>query len=213
MRKKPSLLRSIFFVFALVGISAGIVSFSYSEQLRLLSKPILEINPETYSPQVKSSIEKGTIVRISGTPNLLIQVSQEPSKDVKNPIIYHYAALKEYGFDFVVRIKRSKLNSKFNTFQGKVLGINDTEFGNRIKNGLNKEINFADQVNKELSSEIDDAVKKLIAVNSAGQFSNDALLVLDEEVLDYYQLYQSLITNTVLLSIFFIAVFKRSIFG
>lgn len=213
-KKKFNIFKTIFGVLLILVISVvlvGALNMQYIEQAR---KPILEITPETYSVEVKRAIQKGDVVQITGTPDLLLQVSQEPVEQntESNEIIYHYAGLKEYGFDFVVKMKRGKLESKQQVFRGKVIGINDTSFEGRIRNALNREINFDDSMNREISSEIDQSSKDQIKAKSVGNFTSSTLMVLDEDVINLDQIYNNMIWHVTLLSFLLIAIFKRYIF-
>lgn len=217
MRKKKkefNILRTVFRILVVLVISVGIVGILNIQYIEQAQKPVLEITPDTYSVEVKRLIQKGDVVQILGTPDLMLQVSQEPvnPEATVDDIIYHYAGLKEYGFDFVVRIKRGKLESSEQVFRGKVIGINETNFEGRIRTALNREINFDDSVNRDISAEIDQSSKDQIRAKSVGSFTSSTLMILDEDELKLDQIYNNMVWHTTLLSLLLLAIFKKNIF-
>jgi hypothetical protein len=212
MKKNDSFLGKILLTILIIVFSIVVVYASFYSSLQTALKPPVEITLENYGPEIKSKINSNDIISIKGTPDLLVQVSQEPLESSTDQIIYHYAGLKEYGFDFVVRIKRSKLESVSQTFTGRVVGINETDFKNRIRASLNKELSFNEQANRGFGLDLDENTKKQIIANSAGQFSNSALLILDGEVVSIDKVYNQIISNTIALSAILIAIFNKKIF-
>lgn len=212
MRANP--IKSIAYITLIVAGSFLAVYLLNKGYLDTAQKEVVEINPDKFSEDSKNAIEYGDIVKITGTPNLLQQVSQEPTKtsDLSDKTTYYYVGLKEYGFDFVVKVKKGKVVSESQTFIGKVTGLSNTEFGSRIKNSLNKPINFDDSVNQEISKELDQESKDKISTQSEAKFTDTTLLVLDEEVIDLNGIYTNIIMYSVVLSVFFITLFRKRIF-
>ena len=211
-KRKSNFISRLFYLLLICSVSIGIGYLVYAPQLNKLSKPLLEITPENYGPEIKKNIEINDIISILGTPDLMMQVSQEPLKKNSESISYFYAGLKEYGFDFVVRLKKSKLTSIQQTFKGRVININDTNFKNRIKTSLNKEINFNEQSNKIFAESLDEKTKKQIIANSAGQFSNTTLLILDEEYITLNDVYVQMLMSIIGLAVVLISIFYKKIF-
>mgnify|MGYP001331291797 FL=1 len=178
------------------------------------SRPIKEISSENYTEAIKNQIEIDDTVSIKGTPNLLAQVSQESlvtGSTSERKIDYYYVGLKEYGFDFVVRIIPGKLTAEEQTFTGRVTGLASTEFGTRIKNSLNKPINFDESVNEQASNELDTESKEQLSQKSEANFANSTLLILDEEVVEYSTAFGTVVFWTAILSVFLITLFRKKI--
>lgn len=211
-KRKSTLVSRMFYLLLFLGISLVISYFVNFTQIQILSKPILEITPENYGPEIKKKISINDIVSIVGTPDLMMQVSQEPLKKNSQSTIYFYTGLKEYGFDFVVRMKKSKLISSQQNFKGRVININDTDFKNRIKNSLNKEINLNEQSNRSFAENLDEKTKNQIVANSSGQFTNSTLLVLDEEYMTLQDLYVQVFLSVLGWASILIAIFNKKIF-
>lgn len=211
-RKNP--VKTVFLMLICITISFGLVIILNNQYLEQAARPVKVVQPEGYLESQKAQIQLGDIVQITGTPNLLYQVSQEPTDKSQDPnaVVYHYVGLKEYGFDFVVKIKKGKLESTKQTFIGKVNGISKTEFGSRIKNALNKPINFDEAVNEEVAKELDETSQSQIAQRSEGKFTDNSLLVLDEEVINVNEVYANIVIHSTLLSVFLVAFFRKKIF-
>lgn len=209
-----NIFRSLFLSVLIILISAFLVYFFYRDDLSIANRAVKVITPENYNDSVRDSIKNDDIIEITGTPNLLFQISQETeSEDGEKQIEYYYAGLKEYGYDFVVKIVPGKLFSKTQTFKGKVTGLSQTEFGSRIKNSLNKEINFEDSVNTDAANEIDEESRDQLSLRSAANFTSATFLVLDEEVPSTNRLYFNIGVWTFVISVFFITLFRKTIFG
>lgn len=206
--------RSIFISLLIILVSAFVVYFLYRDDLSVANRPIKVITPETYNDSIRDSIEYDDVVEITGTPNLLFQISQETeSEDGERSIDYYYTGLKEYGYDFVVKIIPGKLNSTTQTFKGRVTGLSQTEFGSRVKNSLNKEISFEDSVNQDAANEIDEESQEQLSLKSAANFTSATFLVLDEETPDTGKIYFNLAVWTFVISLFIITLFRKPIFG
>jgi hypothetical protein len=212
------MLRSLFIILLFSIFSFGLFYWLYLNEINIAKKPIRQVSPENYSSSIKNQIFYGDVIEITGTPDLLHQVSQEgkiinEDGTKKDGIQYYYVGLKEYGHDFVIRISPGKLFSEQQTFKGKVVGLTQTEFGNRIKNSLNKPINFNDSVNKEASKELDIESQEEIASQSKANFTSSTLLVLDNEITNINDIYAKVFFWGVLLDIFLIAVFRKIVFN
>ena len=179
----------------------------------MAQKEARSVTSENYNDELKNSLQFGSIVTITGTPNLLKQVSQE-SKEVtdESAIQYYYVALKEFNEDFIVRIKPGKLNAESQSFTGKLIRLSDTEFGTRIKNSLNNSIDLSEEENVDASNQLDVDSKNLIAENSKGNFSNETLLILDEDIINERQVMLGIALWTTVLSLFLITLFRRIVF-
>jgi len=213
MRSNP--LKSIFFILLFITISVAVVGFLNKGSLDVANNPVKKITPDTYNESIKQSIKFDDIIEITGTPDLLHQVSQEPLNDKDEGAkrnVYYYVGLKEYGFDFVVRVRRGRVNSKTQTFTGRVTGLSRTEFGTRIKNSLNKPVNFEDSVNREIANELDEESKKQIEDKSSAKFTDSTFLVLDGEVISLNEVYSNIILHSTLLSLFLITIFRKTVF-
>ncbi len=211
-RNKTTLVSRMFYLLLFFGVSLGISYFVNYTQIQILSKPLIEITPENYGPEIKKKISMNDIVSIVGTPDFMMQVSQEPLKKNSQSITYFYTGLKEYGFDFVVRIKKYKLVSSQQNFKGRVLNINDTDFKTRIKNSLNKEINLNEQANRSFAENLDEKTKNQIIANSSGQFTNSTLLILDEEYMTLQDLYVQMFLGVFGWTAILVAIFNKKIF-
>ncbi len=219
MRGNP--FKTIFYILLFTVISAGIVYLLNKSTLDAANRPLDTITPENYNDTVKNNIQIGDTVQITGTPNLLYQIEQinnaistgtNQSGDDKIPQ-YYYVGLKEYNFDFVVRILPGKLFAKPQTFTGKAVGLAQTEFSTRIKNSLNKPISFEESINKDASAELDDEAKSQISEKSKATFSNATLLVMDGDIIDTNQTHLNIIFWTIVLSIFLITLFRKRVFS
>ena len=217
MRNNP--IRTIFYILLFTAISAVVVYIFNKGILDAANRPLDTITSENYNDTVKNNIQIGDTVQITGTPNLLYQIEQinnaistSSSGDDKTPQ-YYYVGLKEYNFDFVVRIIPGKLFAKPQTFTGKVVGLAQTEFGTRIKNSLNKPISFEESVNKDAAAELDDEAKDQISEKSKANFTNATFLVLDGDIIDTNQTYLNIVFWTIILAIFLITLFRRRVFN
>lgn len=213
MRENP--IKSIVLIILVLIISGGVVYFLNRGFIETANKEVKSISPENYSENSKNDVQIGDIIEITGTPNLLQQVSQEPTNDNDEEArrnTFYYVGLKEYGFDFVVRVKVGKVNSEQQTFIGQVTGLSNTEFGTRIKNSLNKPINFDESINREIAGELDEESKKQIEDKSIAKFTDSTLLVLDGEVVDLNGIYANIVFHTLILSVFVITLFRKKIF-
>lgn len=209
------IIKTLIYIFVFSAIAFTVVYLLNKSNLDLAQKEPITITSENYTGEVKNSVKYGAIVKITGTPNLLKQVSQESkesNKNDENSVQYYYVALKEYDEDFVVRIKPGKLAANSQTFVGKVIALSSTEFGTRIKNSLNNSIDFDEAQNKEASNELDQESKTLIAENSIGQFENETFLILDEDILSERQVVLGIALWTSVLSLFLITLFRRIVF-
>lgn len=213
MRSNP--IKSIAYIILIIAVSAGVVFILNKGYIDNANREIIEVTPENYNENIKKSLNNDDIVKITGTPNLLQQVSQEPTNDKDEEArknIYYYVGLKEYGFDFVVKIKKGKVVSQSQTFTGKITGLSQTEFGTRIKNSLNKPVNFDETVNREIAAELDEESKAQIADKSTAKFTDSTLLVLDDEVVNLNGIYTNIIIYSSILSIFLITFFRKRVF-
>lgn len=203
-------------IIIVVILSFAVVFFLNKDSLDKSSRPIKELTADNYTDSIKKQIEIDDTVSIKGTPNLLNQVSQESLIDGSSSdrkIDYYYVGLKEYGYDFVVRIKPGKLNAEMQTFTGKVIGLSQTEFGLRIKNSLNKPINFDESVNQQASNELDSESKDQLSLKSEANFTNNTLLILDGEVIEYSNVIGGIVFWSSILSLFLITLFRKRIFN
>ena len=180
------------------------------------ARPIKEVTGTNYTEAIKNQIQIDDTVQITGTPDLLNQVSQEsltPGSSTERRIEYYYVSLKEYGFDFVVRISPGKLIAKEQVFTGKAIGLAQSDFGTRIKNSLNKPLNFDESVNALASAELDDISKEQLSKKSEANFTNSTLLIMDEEVTEFSSIFGSIIFWTGVLTLFLIALLKKQVFS
>lgn len=213
MKSNP--IKSIIFISLIIICSGAVIYLLNKSYIDTAQKPVVQVTPENYSESTKDSINYDDTVEITGTPNLLQQVSQEPTNDDDEEArknIYYYVGLKEYGYDFVVKIKKGKVISEMQTFVGRATGLSNTEFGNRIKNSLNRPINFDDSVNQDISQELDEESKEKISTQSEAKFTDSTLLILDEEVIDLNGIYTNIIIYTTVLSVFLITLFRKRVF-
>jgi len=202
-------------IIIIIAVSFAAIYFLNKSTLDKSSRPIKEVESTNYTEAIKNQIEIDDTVTIQGTPNLLTQVSQESllqGSTSERKIDYYYVGLKEYGYDFVVRIKPGKLNAEMQTFTGRVMGLAQTEFGTRIKNSLNKPINFDESVNSQAANELDPESKTQISQKSEATFTNSTFLILDEEVIEYSTVFGTVILWTAILGLFLITLFRKRIF-
>jgi len=209
-------IRSLPKIFIVVILSFALVYLLNKNTLDKSSRPIKEVSANNYTEAIKNQIEVDDTVTITGTPNLLNQISQESfqvNSTSERKIDYYYIGLKEYGYDFVVKIKPGKLEAKQQIFTGRVTGLAQTEFGTRIKNSLNKPLNFDESVNSQAASELDIESKTQLSDKSVANFSNTTLLLMDEEVVEYSTVFGSIVFWTATLSVFLITLFRKQIFS
>lgn len=210
------MIRKIFLVLLVIAISFGGVYVFFKNDLDKASRDVKVVTKDNYTSNVKAQIAYGDTIEITGTPNLLLQVSQEgdvlleDGASDKN-IQYYYVGLQEYGYDFVVRIAPGKLFAKEQSFKGEVTGLTKNEFGNRIKNSLNKPISFEDSVNLEAGKEIDIESQEQISSQSEANFTSSTLLVLDNQIQDKNEIYISMLFWSTLMSAFLITLFRKNI--
>jgi hypothetical protein len=209
-----NIFKSIVWIILIGAICSGIVYFLNKDYIDIANKEVITIKPETFTESVRNSVEFDDIVEITGTPNLLQQVSQESSRNTEDSVrnTYYYVGLKEYGYSFVVRVKKGKVVTQQQTFKGIVTGLSRTEFGTRIKNSLNKPINFDDSVNRDISRELDDEIKKKISDQSVAEFTDSTFLILDEEVVELNHIYSNILMYSAMSTIFVVTVFRKRIF-
>lgn len=211
------LAKPVFLILLIIAISFGGVYFLYRNDLSMANKPVKVVKPDNYTDKLLQEISFDDVVEITGTPDLLRQVSQEGERlndegETIRSVDYYYVGLKEYGYDFVVKIKPGKLFAKEQTFRGRVTGLSKTEFENRIKNSLNKEINFQDSVNEEAAKEIDAETQGQLSERSKANFTSSTLLVLDNETINEKEIYTKVIFWGILLSVFLTTLFRKTIF-
>lgn len=212
-----NIFKAIFLIALITTISTGIVYIFYQDDLDAASRPTKVVTSENYTSNIKDEIEYGDTVEITGTPDLLRQVSQEGELELENGevvdgIQYYYVGLQEYGFDFVVRIAPGKLFAEEQTFTGEVTGLTQTDFGNRIRNSLNLPINFEDSVNEEVSRELDTESQEQLAGESEANFTSSTLLILDNETTNSDEVYTTMAFWVAVLSIFLITLLRKPIF-
>lgn len=212
-----TIIRRIFLLVLIVVLSFGTVYVFFRDELDVATRPTKVVTAENYTSNIKSQLEYGDTVQITGTPNLLQQVSQEgdillENGDTTRGIQYYYVGLQEYGFDFVVRIAPGKLFAQEQTFTGEVTGLTRTDFGNRVKNSLNKPIDFEDSVNEEAGKEIDEESQDQIASQSEANYTSSSLLIYDNEIPNEEEVYLSILFWASLLSVFLATLFRKAIF-
>lgn len=210
--------KSIFLIALIFVISAGVIYVFYQGEIDAANRPVKIVTSENYTSNIKDQIEYGDTVEITGTPNLLQQVSQEGEIEQEDGTItegiqYYYVGLQEYGFDFVVRIAPGKLFAEEQTFVGEVTGLTQTDFGNRVRNSLNKPINFEESINEEAGREIDEESQEQIAAESEANFTSSALLILDNETTNSNDVYAEMAFWAGLLAVFLITLLRKPIFN
>lgn len=207
------IIKTLAYIFVFSAISFTIVYLLNKSTLDMAQKEARSITPEQYNEEVKNSLQYGSILTITGTPNLLKQVSQE-SKEIidESAIQYYYVALKEYDEDFVIRMKPGKLTGGMQSFTGRLISLDDTEFGTRIKNSLNNSIDLSEEENQAAGSQLDPDSKNIIAESSKGTFTNETFLILDENVISERQVVLGIALWTSVLSLFLITLFRKKIF-
>lgn len=207
------IIKTLAYIFVLSALSFTAVYLLNKNNLDMAQKEARTINPETYNSEVKNSLQFGSVLTINGTPNLLKQVSQESKEQTDDSAVqYYYVALKEYGEDFIIKIKPGKLNAQSQTFTGKLIHLGDTEFGTRIKNALNNTIDLSDEENLDAGNQLDIDSRNLIAENSKGNFTNETFLVVDEDVLNERQVVLGIALWTSVLSLFLITLLRKKVF-
>jgi hypothetical protein len=216
MRK--NILLSLLYIVIIGVLTTGIVYLFNKDALESANKPKKSLTSESYTEEARDSVQVGDVVEITGTPNLLQQVSQESlDSSTSDPndrkIDFYYTGLKEYGSDFIVRISPGKLKAESQQFSGKVIGITHTEFDNRIKNSLNKAIDFKESINSESAAELDEASQKQIAEQSTSSFTNSTLLILDGEVTDPSQIQLNILFWSAIFTLFLTTLFRKKVFG
>jgi hypothetical protein len=188
----------------IAAISFGGVLLFHSTELGKFQRKNVVITPDTFAGT--DQIELGSIVEITGTPDLLNAVSLEERNT--NKVITYYVPLKEYDTNFVIEVKKANLRSEQQTFIGEVNGINKTYFDKRIKNVLNKPVELSD----EDRAELDPDTIELLVKDTTKEFPNKALLINDGKVPMVSQLIASLIFWTVIVWTVIATLFRRVVF-
>jgi len=213
---KINIFRALFWILLLAILSTGVIYFFNQTALTNASNPVKVISSDNYTDVIKNNIDFEDVIEITGTPNLLNQVSQESlAQDNRSDkkIDYYYVGLKEYGFDFVVKVKPGKLIAEKQNFKGRVVSLVQGEFGSRIKNSLNKPISFEDSVNSEAANELDAESKTQIADRSVATFTNSTFLLLDGENEDSSQVVLNIAFWAIILTVFLATLLRKWVFG
>jgi hypothetical protein len=164
-------------VFAAFGLASAVIvtAINWGEISRVTG-PVKQVTPENFTG-IKD-ITTGQIIQITGTPDVLNAVSMEGRND--NLAVYYYVPLKEYGTNFIIRVKKTKLNSSPQSFTGQVIGLTQTEYDARIRTALNKPVTLTDTERAELDTQtINDLTEQ-----TTNNFSGATLLVLEGEIPD-----------------------------
>ncbi len=197
-------IRSIIILLVILAISVGIVfAFNYSAVSRAV-KPWTVITPQSFTDT--KNINVGDIVQITGTPDLLNAVSLE-DRDTSTSLSY-YVPLKEYGANFVVQIKKSKLHTSSQTFVGTVDGLTNTAFGTRIRNSLNKPVELSDADR----SELDPDTINILTQQTTNEFSSKTLIINDGDIPDTNAVYANIAFWSALLFAAVTTLLRRFIF-
>lgn len=164
-------------VFAVFGLASALIvtAINWGEISRVTG-PVKQVTPDNFTG-IKD-VATGQIIQITGTPDVLNAVSMEGRND--SLAVYYYVPLKEYGTNFIVRVKKTKLNSTTQTFTGEVIGLTQTEYDARIRTALNKPVTLTDTERAELDTQtINDLTDQ-----TTNNFSGATLLVLEGEIPD-----------------------------
>lgn len=186
------------------GVAAGVAYVFHGEQVGKLSAQNIVITPDTFSGT--RDIPLGSIVEITGTPDLLNAVTMEERNTGRG--LSYFVPLKEYGTNFVVELRSSKLRSETQKFIGEVTGINQTDYDKRIKAVLNKpvELNDADR------AELDPDTIDLLIKDTTVEFPNSALILFDGQVPEQGNVLTSIGFWTIIIGISLTTIFRRSVF-
>lgn len=188
----------------IVAVSTGIVVAVNSRELARVTAQVKLITKDNF--QGPKDITIGSVISIQGTPDVINAVSMELRND--DTAIAYFAPLQEYGKNFVVRIKRSQLQSRMQTFTGEVVGLTQTEYQNRIRTELNKPVRLTDQDRADLDAQTIQELQD----KTTNDFSSATLLIQDGQVPSASVTYSNIAFWSVILSIVFITIFRKKIF-
>src|SRR6185369_13144554 len=116
-----TIIRTLGYILFVFFISAIISYIASSAALDLISREIKTITPENVG-ELKDTLRNNDIIKVSGTVNFLYLVKDE---DTAN---YYFAGLKEFGEDFIVKIRADKLVLDKQDFVGKVVQLSNDSF-------------------------------------------------------------------------------------
>jgi len=198
-------LKTIIILLVLFALSIFVVYLFNASAVAKATTPHSVVTPETFTDT--KNISAGDVIEITGTPDLLNAVSME-DRNTNNALLY-YVPLKEYGVNFVVEIKKSKLRTESQTFTGTVEGLTNTEFGTRIRNSLNKPVELSDADRGELDSE----TINILTDQTTNEFTSKTLIVQDGKIPDPGSVYANIIFWATLLFAAIVTLFRRFIFN
>lgn len=199
-----NLIRTAFVFGAFALASAVVVTAVNWGEISRVTGPVRQITPENFTG-VKD-ITPGQIVQVTGTPDVLNAVSMEGRND--NLAVYYFAPLKEYGTNFIVRVKKTKLNSNSQTFTGQIIGLTQTEYDARIRTALNKPVTLTDTERAELDTQtINDLTEQ-----TTNNFTGATLLILEGEIPDPGVTVSNVIFWTFVLFIVLVTTFRKYVF-
>lgn len=200
-----TILRIFGYIVFVFFISAIISYIASSAALDLINRGIKTITPENVA-EIKDTLRNNDIVKISGTVNFLYLVKDEDSPN------FYFAGLKEFGEEFIIKIRADKLILNKQEFTGKVVQLSNDSFSERLVNAINAPLDFSDEQNKQLKDQLNEAARKKITESSRGDFTDLSILILDGEVVNKDQIYTNIIIVFGITSIFLLTLFRKKIF-
>ncbi len=206
------IIKTLAYIFVFTTISFTVVYLLNKSSLDLAQSEVKVVTADNYA-SVKDSIAENSVIQITGTPDLLKQVSEEAKDSISTEgIQFYYTALKEYGDNIVVKVKPGKLNPLSQTFTGQAVNLSRYTQGEKIISGLNAQINLDSSLNADAAKEIQDASKSIVEEDSKGNFGDSTLLILDEDVPNLRQVTLGIALWTSVLSLFLITLFRKKVF-
>lgn len=197
--------KSIIYLLILAAVIYGAVFILNKGNLDKVSAPRTTISPDKLVDT--KDINFGDVIEITGTPDLLNSVSME-DKD-SSEVLTYYVPFKEYGTNYVVQIKKTKLRSEPQTFTGIATGLTTTEHENRIRNRLNRPVELSDQDRVDL----DPDTIEILTNQTTNEFTSKTILIQDEKLPDANQVYASIAFWGSLAFLGVATIFRRTIFS
>lgn len=197
--------KSIIYLVILAVVIYGAVFVLNKGNLDKVSAQRITITPENVV--ATKDINFGDVVEITGTPDLLNAVSMEDKDDAE--IFTYYVPFKEYGTNYVVQMRKTKLRSEQQTFAGIATGLVSTAHENRIRNRLNRPVELTDQDRVDL----DPDTIEILTNQTTNEFTSKTILIQDEKLPSADQVYASIAFWGTLAFLGVATVFRRTIFS
>ncbi len=165
-------------------------------QIQQITQNTIIVDPSTSFEDIKNKVEDNQVVQIEGTIN--------PYFVLKFDDNIYYSSLKEYGFNYIVKFNKSKLNFTKQTFTGKILKFGS--YSPDIVKKLNDPVNLQTANIDQFGQVVMDQVTSL----TSGKFDG-AILINDGELIDKNTIYFNISLFFIVALILLILVFRKQI--